>query len=283
MFASISVTASVSLGCRTPKRACSATRWRSSGPRTRSTHRISFTCAWTVAPNSRSTRVRAKSMLAAPPQDVMRAPSISYRCGLSSAWSARMSTSGYSDHGSAARAPFSAPDSASHSTPAPTPPQHGAARQRATTVRRLAGRSPASASSATSSTRCQCRWSAVNLSGLRTSTCRRSGPSTLAARRSGCTRPDHVSESGSPACTSSTRSGASCAKRDSSSGSIEKMSGTMRDHHSGASAAAGRLSAFHWLTIIPEINNIAPSHLRPPIASPSQTYAKNAAPPGSNA
>jgi hypothetical protein len=59
-----------------------------------------------------------------------------------------MSASGYSDQGKAMRTPARAPASASHSTPAPTPPQHGAERQRAARLRRLAGRRPASASSA---------------------------------------------------------------------------------------------------------------------------------------
>ena len=84
-------------------------------------------------------------------------------------------------------------------------------------VRTFAGRNPTCASSATRSTRCHGCWlSATNLSGLRTSTCRRPGPRNLAARRSGWYRPAQLSVSGSPACTSSRRSGSSCARRVSS-------------------------------------------------------------------
>ncbi len=72
IFASISVTASDSFGCRAPKRACSATRWRSSWPRTRSMHSVSLIWRLDGRAEQMSTSVSAKSMLAAPPQQVRR-------------------------------------------------------------------------------------------------------------------------------------------------------------------------------------------------------------------
>src|SRR5471030_3072697 len=223
MFASISVTASDSFGCSAPKRACSATRWRSSWLRTRSMHSASLMAACTLAPHRLSISVSAKSM-AAPPQQLKWRPSISNRCGVRMARSVISSVSAYKAHGSAMRTPAITPASASHNTPAPTPPQNAAARQRSTTPRQSSERRSAWFSSATSSA--TCHWpgaASATCSGVRMSSSK--VPVSLTASRKGCTRPAQVMASASPALTSKMRSGRSCARRDSLANGIERVDG----------------------------------------------------------
>ena len=222
MLASISVTASVSFGCSVPKRACSATRWRSSLPRTRSMHSASLIWAWTSAPkidfDQRQREVDAGRAAAAGQVRAVDFEQVGGEHGVVGDACRRRHTATTAARCARRPARRRRPATARRRRPRPRTAPRGSARSRRGC---WPGLSAACASSATSSTRCQWRWaSAANLSGLRTSTCRRSGPSSLAASRSGWYSPAQLSESGSPAWISRTRSGFSCARRERSASGI---------------------------------------------------------------
>src|SRR5471032_2843100 len=235
ILVSISVTASDRRGCKAPKRACKATRWRSSWLRTRSMHRLSLMPACTVAPNRCSIKVSEKSMLAAPPQQLRWRPSSSNKWGVRMARSEMPSVSAYSAHGSAMRTPAISPAAASHSTPAPTPPQYSAERQRSMTARLNSGASGDWPSSATSKAICHPGCASTTCAGVMVSRCSTSPPSAAAARRSGCTRPAQVIASASPAFTSSMRSGRSWMTLDKLSKDIRHL---LRSQHGGGPLGA---------------------------------------------